>query len=365
MVFTYRPAIMADAALGISVCIVTSHRHSELELCLRSVMAQQQAPTFEILVCANDDPSAESLVREVAPGATVLHMPRTRLGSARNKMVSKASGNLLLFLDDDVVVDPRLLKRLARAAADHPEVTVFGGPNLTPPGSSRFQIAQGAVLGSFVGAGPVRRRYGRHPEGLADERFFTLCNLAIRRSAMISFSPDVTGGEENALLVELARREGAMLYHPHLHVFHERRARLLPFIRQMYKYGSGRGQVITRDLGGLRAAYLAPVALLLYLAALPMAVASIGPVAGAPLVLYVAAALATGFRVGWPMRDPAATCVAIFLIPVVHLSYGIGLARELGRVRRPARTHTSRRSAPDVAPDMHAMSERGAAELSR
>ena len=60
---------------------------------------------------------------------------------------------------------------------------INASPNDTPPGSSRFQAVQGAVLASLVGSGPVRRRYGAHPPRHADERFFILCNLAVRRSA--------------------------------------------------------------------------------------------------------------------------------------------------------------------------------------
>ena len=324
----------------ISVCIVTSRRHRELGACLRSVVSQEHAPPYEVLVFANADPEVDVVVREHAPSATIVHAPRTHLGGARNLLVGQASGDLLLFLDDDVVVDPRLLARFSRITREHPRVTVFGGPNLTPPGSSRFQVTQGAVLGSIIGAGPVRRRYGRHPVGLADERFFTLCNLAIRRAAMTAFPRDVTGGEENALLIEQSRRKGSMLYDPRLHVFHERRSRLRPFAKQMYKYGSGRGQVIARDVGGLRPTYLAPVALLAYLATLPLLLRLIGPVAGAPLVVYVVAVLATGVRIAWPMRDAVAIGIAAHLIPVVHLCYAIGLLRGLVR-RRPRAEHSS------------------------
>jgi GT2 family glycosyltransferase len=317
---------------ALSVCILTSRRHRELEACLASVTGQVDPPTFEILVCANDDPDTEEVVRRVAPGARVVHSPKSRLGSARNLLLAEASGDLLLFLDD--VLDPHLLARLHHSAEAHPDVTVFGGPNLTPSGSSRFQIVQGAVLGSLVGAGPVRRRYGRHPAGPADERFFTLCNLAIRRAAMIAFPADVTGGEENALLLELSRREGAMLYDPDLHVFHVRRARLRPFARQMFKYGAGRGQVIARHRRGLRPAFLAPTMLIGYLALLPILL-TVSPLAALPLLVYCVAAAATGLRVAWPMRDPAAVPLTALLVAVVHLAYGAGVVAGL-LARRPA-----------------------------
>jgi hypothetical protein len=226
-------------------------------------------------------------------------------------------------------VDQRLLARLERRSRQHPAVAVFGGPNLTPPGSSLFQIAQGAVLGSAVGAGPVRRRYGRHPAGRADERFFTLCNLAVRRSAMTAFPADVTGGEETVLLLELERRSGSMHYDPHLHVFHERRPGLRSFTMQMFKYGSGRGQVILRDRAGFRPAYLAPVALIAYLVVLGALTPAFGPpiVAFLPLALYATVVVATALHVAWPLRDPRAAFIAAALIPILHLAYGAGMQR--------------------------------------
>jgi hypothetical protein len=202
---------------------------------------------------------------------------------------------------------------------------VFGGPNLTPPGSSLFQIVQGGVLASMVGAGPVRRRYGNHPPGAAHERFFTLCNLAVRRQAMVEFPPQLRGGEENAVLIDLDRRGEKMLYDPRLMVFHERRARLRPFARQMYKYGFGRGEVIVRDPAGAAPANFAPVALMLYVAALPALVALVTPLALAPGLAYGAAAGATGVKIAWPLKRPRAAVLGALLIPVVHACYAVGL----------------------------------------
>ena len=194
-------------------------------------------------------------------------------GAARNVLLDDARGEWLLFLDDDVTVRPDLLARLAALAEAHPDVDVFGGPNDSPEGSTRFQFVQGAAMASMAGAGPVRRRYGAHPAGPADERFFILCNLAVRRSAMRPFDPDLVCAEENALLSEMSRRGIAMHYDPELAVFHERRDTFSGFGRQMYKYGRGRGQLMVRTPATASPAYLVPSALLAYGALLPIAAA--------------------------------------------------------------------------------------------
>ena len=151
-----------------------------------------------------------------------------------------------MFLDDDVTVRPDCWPGSPTLAAEHPEVGVFGGPNDTPEGSTRFQFVQGAAMASMAGAGPVRRRYGVHPAGPADERFFILCNLAVRREVMRAVRPRPVCAEENALLHELRRAGVPMHFDPSLVVLHERRPTVSGFGRQMHKYGRGRGQLMVR-----------------------------------------------------------------------------------------------------------------------
>jgi GT2 family glycosyltransferase len=321
------------STLGVSICIVTGRRRHLLERCLRSIHDQEGAPPHEVLVCSDGDPEVEAVVHAVVPGARVAFVPGAHVGAARNVLIRQARGNILLFLDDDVVAHPRLLHRLVALAADHPDVAVFGGPNLTPPGSSLFQVVQGGVLASMVGAGPVRRRYGRHPAGAAHERFFTLCNMAVRRDAMVEFPVELSGGEENAVLIELSRRGEAMLYDPGLAVYHERRARLRPFARQMYKYGVGRGEVIVRDPAGAAPANFAPLGLFLYLAVAPVLAVILSPLVLGPAALYATAVGATGVKIAWPLRRARAAALGVLLVPVVHACYAAGLVS--GLARRP------------------------------
>ena len=190
----------------ISVCILAGHGAAALDACLASLRAQVGAPPFELLIGGNPSPEVLSTVRRRFPAAQVCDTRGRLPGAARNPLIERARGELMLFLDDDVTALPDLLRLLAETAATRPEASVFGGPNDTPAESSRFEAVQGAVLGSLMGAGPVSRRYGaRHP-GLADERWFTLCNLAIRRRAMMPFADELVCAEENALLSQLRRR---------------------------------------------------------------------------------------------------------------------------------------------------------------
>jgi glycosyltransferase involved in cell wall biosynthesis len=335
-----------DAAPLVTICIVTGRRIPLLDACLASLQQQVDAPPFELLVCSDGDPDVAQAVRSRFPDARIRVVSGAYPGAARNVLIDDARGELLLFLDDDVTVRPDLLARLADLARTHPDFDVFGGPNDSPEHSTRFQFVQGAAMASIAGAGPVRRRYGAHPAGPADERYFILCNLAVRRRAMLPFDPDLVCAEENALLSEMSRRGIAMYYDPELAVFHERRDTFAGFGRQMYKYGRGRGQLMVRTPTTASAAYLVPSALVAYGALLPLAAAvTRGRVrAGmlAPLAAYAAVVGAGATAIAATLRKPTTLPLAAALIVELHVCYGAGVLRGLTE-------RTRRRAAPVVS----------------
>lgn len=325
-----------SAGTSISVCVLSARRPADLAAFLDSLRAQEQAPPFELLVCANGDPSVTAIVDDGFPAATVVEVERMHPGAARNVLIERATGELLLFVDDDVVLPPGLLRRLGRLADRHPEVGVFGGPNDTPPHSTAFETVQGAVLASIVGSGPVRRRYGPHPRALADERWFILCNLAVRRPVMQAFPDDVVCAEENEVLDALRRRGVAMLYDPDLAVYHRRRGDVGGFLGQMHKYGRGRGQLLRRDPRSVRLPFLVPTAVVAYLVVLPV-LAWWSPLTLLPLAAYGLGVLASAANIARTLGRAAALVPAALLTVGLHLGYGTGVPRGvLGRREGPA-----------------------------
>jgi glycosyltransferase involved in cell wall biosynthesis len=320
---------MTEPPVRISICIVTGRRLPLLEACLASIRDQVDAPGHEVLVCSDGDLDVVDTVHRRLPDARVCLVESALPGAARNLLVDQARGELLLFLDDDATLEHDALARLDRLADAHPEAGVFGGPNDTPPGSTRFQFVQGAVLASIVGSGPVRRRYGAHPPGLADERFFILCNLAVRRRVMLPFAHDLVCAEENAVLSDMSRDGIPMVYDPELIAYHQRRPTLRGFAQQMFKYGRGRGQLSRRDPRTLRPAYLVPSALILCALLAPLAAALVHPLFLAPLALYAAAVAAAALWIARTVRRPADALLAGVLLVVLHVMYGTGLVRGL------------------------------------
>jgi ABC-type polysaccharide/polyol phosphate export permease/GT2 family glycosyltransferase len=322
------PGVMeGDSRPFVSVCIVSAHRRALLARCLDSLRRQETPPDFELIVGADDDRSVEQVVYARFADADVTHISHPTPAGLRNSLLRRASGEWLLFLDDDVEIEPSFLRTMHELATADPGLGVLGGPNVAPRERSRFQSVQDAVLSSIMGTGPVRRRYGRHTARDGDERQFTLCTLAVRREVMADFDERLVCAEENELL-EVLRSEGVrMRYEPELLSYHERRPTWRSFAAQMHRYGHGRGQLLARRPRATRLAHLAPAALLLYCAlAVPLAIL-LGPLALAPLLLYVAAVAATGVRVGSSLGGISAAPLAAALTFTVHLWYGSGVLR--------------------------------------
>lgn len=96
--------------------VATADDDVRLSWCLRALAAQVRAPRFEVLVI-NDGggPDSEALVRSCRRELDVkyhyLH-PRTelfRLSAARNLGAKWSTGSQLVFIDQDIVVDPDYL----------------------------------------------------------------------------------------------------------------------------------------------------------------------------------------------------------------------------------------------------------------
>jgi GT2 family glycosyltransferase len=112
-------------SLSCSVVICTRDRPAELSRCLASVK-RQSVSAQEIIVV--DNGSVDEATRNVATSAEVIYVREDRLGLdiARNTGALRASGDIVVFTDDDVIVHRRWLERLV-GAFTAPEIGAVTG----------------------------------------------------------------------------------------------------------------------------------------------------------------------------------------------------------------------------------------------
>ena len=121
---------MSDPKPFISVVIPTHNRSDALAQTLTELAKQQFDKTWEVVVCAHrcTDNTDEVVARQQFPvPLRLVHRADTPgVAAARNAGARAATGEYLLFLDDDILVEPDFLKRHTEALLAHPGCWIMG-----------------------------------------------------------------------------------------------------------------------------------------------------------------------------------------------------------------------------------------------
>jgi len=242
---------------SLTVAICTKDRPENLAQCLKSLLKLQTpasggSPCFEILVV--DNAPADERTKElcgVMPEVRYTRELKPGLDFARNRALHEATGDLLAFLDDDVVVDRKWLCGLIEAWAENPDAAAFTG--LVLP----YELATVAQI-LFERRGGFRRgfekiRYGQtlpgnplHPCGAGI--FGAGCNMAFIREILVKLGgfdealdtgAPLPGGGDLDIFYRVIRAGYPLVYEPQYMVFHKHRREYEKLRRQYWTWGLG------------------------------------------------------------------------------------------------------------------------------
>lgn len=176
---------MATAAgPTLSVVIPTYRRPQLLEQCLASLRQQKRsAADFEVIVVDDaSGPETVAVLEQAAGLATNLRwvsQPHNRgPAAARNRGVELAEGELLLFMDDDIVASPALVESHIALHAEKPDT--YGVVGLV----EWLPALHVTPFMRWVEAFPLQFGFATMTEGLQGDptgAFYT-CNLSMKRS---------------------------------------------------------------------------------------------------------------------------------------------------------------------------------------
>jgi len=162
-----------------------------------------------------------------------------RPSSQRNLAAREARGDLLMFFDDDCFFEADLFNLIVEQFQDD-DLSVVGGSSLIMPNSPIIQRCFGYVVGSYLGAGPMRSRFKSVGEvRVATEKELILCNLCIRKSVFEKiggFNEHLFPNEENELLNRLDRNNYKIIYDPNINVYRPQRESIFQFAKQYFIY---------------------------------------------------------------------------------------------------------------------------------
>jgi len=115
--------------LTISVIIVTLNRASMLEGALFSLVQQTRLPEEVIVVDNNSSDNTGEIVANFKGRLNIKYILETKKGIpiSRNTGVENASGDIIVFTDDDCVVDKEWLHYLVLPFLRDPSIGMVGG----------------------------------------------------------------------------------------------------------------------------------------------------------------------------------------------------------------------------------------------
>jgi glycosyltransferase involved in cell wall biosynthesis len=217
-----------------SVVIPTMRREEILEATLNGLQDCDPAPLEVIVIDADSAESSRDVVtafdQQVAPSVRY-HTAQPSLTRQRNLGIDDASGDVVVFLDDDVSIQPDLFGKLAEVYSDPGVVGATG--RVIEPVSTRHVGPRSALRRVLLGGGRegTFTRYGyprylRDVDHPLDVEFMQGCFMSARREAasQVRFDEHLSGyalAEDEDFSYRLSRL-GRIRYVPELVVRHRK-----------------------------------------------------------------------------------------------------------------------------------------------
>lgn len=222
--------------LDFSIVVPTRNRLPLLKQALDGLFALMSCTGSHEIIVADDgsDDGTADYLRDLAAGGRIraLSRPQGGAATARNNAIAIARGSILAFTDDDCVVPPDWLERLAHLFGSTGADAIGGrAVNALPSLYSQVHQDMAAVLYQSQNRTPDR------------PRFLTTNNFACRREALSRIGPFDTrftvGGEDRELVLRLQNNGFRVLYAPDLVVRHFHHFTLGSFVGHYVNLGRG------------------------------------------------------------------------------------------------------------------------------
>jgi len=255
-------------APSITVVVCTHDRAELLDACLTSVGAMTQPPD-ELLVV--DNAPSDGATRRVAErhGARHVVEPCPGLDMARNRALRVARGEVVAFVDDDVLVDRFWLQALRETLRANPDAGGVMGQILPVELTGGAQIAFERVGGFRGGNQTVRHQLaGREDDPVfpyGPGAFGAGANMAVRRRLALELGgfdealdtgAPLPGGGDIDMTHRVVRSGHVLVYEPRVVVFHRHRPDDAALARQFRSWGESTlafvAKTYRRDPGGRR-----------------------------------------------------------------------------------------------------------------
>jgi len=211
--------------LKLSIVIVTYNRHKDLVECLDSIY-EMNNPPFETIVvdsCSDDDTQK---VKDLYP-VRFKTIDERSMVRARNIGITLAKGDIVAFLDDDVLVHSDWSRYLLETYTTN-QIGAVGG-RVIPDGSStsHFQKVRVTDVGKVSQTGLVIGNYDTPLESSVEVDSLIGCNMSFKKDVIEkvgSFDENYTGNcfrDDTDYCLRVKHEGYKLLYQPKALVWHK------------------------------------------------------------------------------------------------------------------------------------------------
>lgn len=184
------------------------------------------------------------------------------VSDARNRAASLATAAYYIFLDSDCIIPSGFLNAIDSFLEQHPETTLFGGPDAASEDFTNLQKAINYSMTSFLTTGGIRGGTTKvttyHPRG------FNMGMSADVFERVGGYNEDFVCGEDVELSIRLLKAGAKSAFIPEAHVYHKRRSTIEQFRLQVFRFGAARPLLAKAHPGNLKITHLFPLAFTVY-----------------------------------------------------------------------------------------------------
>lgn len=207
----------------LSVCIVTYERPEFVRRCLAS-LNENVSVDVDVVVVDASATDAAAMVSEVRPSAVYVHAPALAgwMTRSRNEGLRHVRGDIISFLDDDVVVGASWEAGLTAAFEDPDVMAVSGRTRNLQPGEETYDLPIGRLLPD----GSLTEGFASLPAGLVEVDHGIGANMSFRRAMLArlgGFRDDYPGTamrEDTDVFLRIRRLGGKVVFAPDAVVDH-------------------------------------------------------------------------------------------------------------------------------------------------